>query len=102
MLHGLKKFLEHKAYKLRLESLQMTTKAGSGHPTSALSAADLVAAIFFYAMQFDPDNFNNLDNDHFILSKGHASPVLYAAWKELGKLTENQIMSYRQFDSPLE
>jgi transketolase len=102
MLHGQKKFLEHKAYKLRLESLEMTTKAGSGHPTSALSAADLVAALFFYAMKFDPDNFNNLDNDHFILSKGHASPVLYAAWKELGKLTENQLMAYRQFGSPLE
>ncbi len=102
MLHGQKKFLEHKAYKLRLESLQMTTKAGSGHPTSALSAADLVAATFFYAMHFDPDNFNSPDNDHFILSKGHASPVLYAAWKELGKITENQLMSYRQFGSPLE
>ena len=102
MLHGQKKFIEHKAYKLRLESLQMTTKAGSGHPTSALSAADLVAAIFFYAMQFDPNNFNNLDNDHFILSKGHASPVLYAVWKELGKLTDNQLLSYRQFGSELE
>jgi transketolase len=102
MLHGQKKFLEHKAYKLRLESLQMTTEAGSGHITSALSAADLVAAIFFYAMHFDPDNFNNPDNDHFILSKGHASPVLYAVWKELGKITENQLMTYRQFGSVLE
>ncbi len=102
MLHGQKKFLEHKAYKIRLESLQMTTEAGSGHPTSALSAADLVAALFFYAMHFDPNNFNNLDNDHFILSKGHASPVLYAAWKELGKISEQQLMSYRQFGSPIE
>ena len=102
MLHGQKKFLEYKAYKLRLESLLMTTQAGSGHPTSALSAADLVAALFFYAMHFDPNNFNNPDNDHFILSKGHASPALYAAWKELGKLTEAQLMTYRQFGSPLE
>lgn len=102
MLHGQKKFIEHKAYKLRFESLRMTSKAGSGHPTSALSAADLVAAIFFYAMQFDPNNFNNLDNDHFILSKGHASPVLYAVWKELGKLTDNQLLTYRQFGSELE
>ena len=90
MLHGQKKFLEHKAYKMRLESLLMTTEAGSGHPTSALSAADLVAALFFYAMRFDPNNFNNLDNDHFILSKGHASPILYAAWKELGKISEKE------------
>lgn len=102
MLHGQKKFLEHKAYKIRLESLQMTTKAGSGHPTSALSCADIVAAIFFHAMHFDPNNFNNPDNDHFILSKGHASPVLYAAWKEIGMLTENGLLNYRQFGSPLE
>lgn len=102
MLHGLKKFLEHKAYKIRLESLLMTTKAGSGHPTSALSAADLVAALFFYAMHFDPDDFNNPDNDHFILSKGHASPALYAVWHELGKISEHELLTYRQFGSSLE
>ncbi len=102
MLHGQKKFLEHKAYKMRVESLQMTTAAGSGHPTSALSAADLVSALFFYAMHFDPNNFNNLDNDRFILSKGHASPILYAVWKELGKISENDLLSYRKFGSPLE
>lgn len=102
MLHGLKKFLEHKAYKMRVESLQMTTQAGSGHPTSALSAADLVSALFFYAMHFDPDNFNNPNNDRFILSKGHASPILYAAYKELGLLTEKELLTYRQFGSPLE
>ncbi len=102
MLHGLKKFLEHKAYKLRVESLRMTTQAGSGHPTSALSAADIVAALFFYGMRFDPDNIHNPNNDHFILSKGHAVPVLYAAWKELGKLTEDELLTYRRFGSPLE
>lgn len=102
MLHGLKKFLEHKAYKMRVESLQMTTQAGSGHPTSALSAADIVAALFFYAMRFDPDNIKNANNDHFILSKGHAVPILYAAWKELGKLTQDELMTYRSFGSPLE
>ena len=90
MLHGLKKFLEHKAYKMRLDSLLMTTKAGSGHPTSALSAADIVAALFFYAMHFDPNDFNNPNNDRFILSKGHASPILYAAWKELGKISDDE------------
>lgn len=102
MLHGLKKFLEHKAYKMRVESLQMTTQAGSGHPTSALSAADIVAALFFYAMRFDPDNFKNPNNDHFILSKGHAAPILYAAWAELGKLTQDELMTLRKFGSPLE
>jgi transketolase len=102
MLHGLKKFLEYKAYKIRRESLLMTTHAGSGHPTSALSAADIVAVLFFYAMQFDPYDFNNPLNDHFILSKGHASPALYAAWKELGLIPEHQLMTYREFDSVLE
>ncbi len=101
-MNQLKLFLEYKAYKLRLESLVMTAKAGSGHPTSCLSAADLVAAIFFYAMQFEPRNFNNPDNDRFILSKGHAAPLLYAAWKELGLLTENELYTYRQFGSTLE
>ncbi len=102
MLHGLKKFLEHKAYRMRVSSLQMTTQAGSGHPTSALSAADMVSAIFFYGMQFDPHNFNNPNNDRFILSKGHAAPILYAVYKELGLLTDQQLLTYRQFGSALE
>lgn len=95
-------FLEHIAYNMRRSSLQMTTQAGSGHPTSALSAADIVAALFFYAMRYDPHNPENPDNDRFILSKGHASPVLYAVYKELGVLTESDVLSYRDFDSVLE
>jgi len=102
MLHGLKKFLEHKAYCLRVNSLKMTTAAGSGHSTSALSAADIVSALFFYAMHYDPHNPANSDNDRFILSKGHACPVLYAAWKELGVISEEELMTYRQFNSVLE
>ncbi len=102
MLHGLKKFLEYKAYVMRVESLRMTTKAGSGHPTSALSAADLVSALFFYAMHYDPADPANPENDRFILSKGHASPVLYAAWKEVGVISQAELMTYRQFNSVLE
>jgi len=102
MLHGLKKFLENKAYCMRLNVLRMTTAAGSGHTTSALSAADIVSALFFYAMHYDPQTPHNLDNDRFILSKGHASPILYAAWKEAGVLTEDELMSYRKFHSILE
>lgn len=101
-MNQLKKFLEYKAYQLRLASLIMTSKAGSGHPTSCLSAADLVAALFFYAMQFDPHNIDNPDNDRFILSKGHAAPLLYAAWKELGLLTDEELYTYREFGSSLE
>ncbi|HEV2600922.1 MAG TPA: transketolase [Candidatus Babeliales bacterium] len=97
-----KLFLEYKAYNMRLSSLIMTTKAGSGHVTSCLSAADIVAALFFDAMQYDPRDPDNPDNDRFILSKGHAAPILYAAWKEAGVLTEHDLLSYRRFDSELE
>lgn len=102
MLHGEKKFLEYQAYKLRRNALAMTTNAGSGHPTSALSAADIVSALFFYAMRFDPSNNNNPLNDRFILSKGHAAPLLYAVWAQLGALPESELFTYRMFNSPLE
>jgi len=101
-MHTLKNFLEHKAYLMRVNSLLMTTQAGSGHPTSALSAADIVACLFFHTMKYDPQNPNNPNNDRFILSKGHASPLFYAAWKEVGVLTQEQLMTYRQFGSILE
>src|ERR1700722_5342927 len=92
-------FLEHKAYLLRKLSLEMTTKAGSGHPTSCLSAADIVAALFFYAMQYDPYRFDDCNNDRFILSKGHASPLLYAAWHEVGLISYEDLMGYRTLSS---
>lgn len=95
-------FLAHKAYKLRVDSVKEATQAGSGHPTSCLSAADIVAALFFHIMRFDPHNFECPTADRFILSKGHASALLYAVWKELGLLTEKELMTYRQFGSPLE
>lgn len=95
-------FLNHIAYNMRVSSLKMTTQAGSGHPTSALSAADLVAALFFHTMNFDLKDPYNPNNDRFILSKGHASPVLYAVWKELGVISEQELMTYRHFDSVLE
>lgn len=98
----LKKFLEFKAYQLRLNSLLMSSKAGSGHPTSCLSAADLVAALFFYAMEFDPADSHNPDNDRFVLSKGHAAPLLYAVWHELGRVSESELYTYRQFESVFE
>lgn len=100
--HQIRNFLEHQAYNLRVASLEMTTNAGSGHPTSCLSAADLVAALFFYAMRYNPHNFHCPTNDRFILSKGHASPLLYAAWAEAGVISKDELMAYRQFDSVLE
>jgi len=101
-VNKLKKFLEKKAYNMRVSSLVMTSLAGSGHPTSCLSAADLVSALFFYAMHYDPKSYIHPNNDRFILSKGHAAPLLYAAWKEVGVLTEEDLYTYRKIDSILE
>ncbi len=95
-------FLEHIAYTMRTWVVKMTTKAGSGHLTSALSAADIVTVLFFEVMKYDPANFENPNNDRFILSKGHAAPILYAVWKELGALSADDLLTYRQFNSPLE
>ncbi|OQA35938.1 MAG: Transketolase 2 [Candidatus Dependentiae bacterium ADurb.Bin331] len=97
-----KTFLEQIAYRLRVDSLESTTAAGSGHPTSCLSAADIVAVLFFFAMHFDPNNPDNPNNDRFILSKGHAAPLLYSVWKELGIVSEKELLTLRQFDSELE
>lgn len=101
-MNDMANLVAHKAYNMRVSSIIATTAAGSGHPTSCLSAADLVAGIFFYAMRFDPDNPDNPNNDRFILSKGHAAPLLYAAWKEVGVLTDDDMRSLRKFGSVLE
>ncbi len=95
-------FLKHTAYEMRRWVLLMTTNAGSGHATSSLSAADIMTVLFFYTMRYDPNNFNNPNNDRFILSKGHAAPILYAVWKEVGKLSKEDLLSYRSFNSTLE
>ncbi len=94
--------LQIAARKLRIHSLRATAEAGSGHPTSCLSAADLVSAIFFHAMRFDPANSANPHNDRFVLSKGHAAPVLYAALAEAGALPVEQLNTLRRFTSDLE
>jgi transketolase len=94
--------LRDKARRLRIHSMRMTTAAGSGHPTSCLSAAELVAATFFHAMRFDPADPNALAGDRFVLSKGHAAPILYAALAEAGVFPVSRLMSLRQFSSELE
>jgi len=96
------KYLENTANTLRLHSIKATTEAGSGHPTSCLSAAEIVATLFFNEMQIDPENLDYLDNDEFVLSKGHAAPVLYAALAEVGALPREELMTLRQFTSRLE
>jgi transketolase len=94
--------IRDKARLLRIHSLRATSAAGSGHPTSCLSAAELVAATFFHAMKFDPANPNSLSSDRFVLSKGHAAPVLYAALAEAGVFPVSRLLTLRQFGSELE
>src|SRR5271169_7059810 len=94
--------IREKARRLGIYSMMATTAAGSGHPTSCLSAAELVAGVFFHAMKFDPKNPNSNDGDRFVLSKGHAAPVLYAALAEAGVFPISRLMTLRQFSSELE
>jgi transketolase len=89
------------AQKLRRHCLESTAEAGSGHPTSCMSCAELVAVLFFDEMRFDPKDPSGRDADVFVLSKGHAAPVLWAALKEAGAI-EDDLLSLRRFDSPLE
>jgi transketolase len=94
--------LRNVAAQLRIDSVRSTTEAGSGHPTSCLSAADIVATLFFGQMRFDPKAPQNPDNDRFVLSKGHAAPILYAAWAEAGLFPRADLLKLRQIDSDLE
>jgi transketolase len=95
--------LENIAKCIRYYSLVMSTEAGSGHPTSSLSAADLMTGLMFGgAFRFDLDNPRHPNNDRLIFSKGHASPLFYSLWALAGKVTEKELMSYRKFGSPLE
>ncbi len=90
------------ANQLRIHSIAATTAAGSGHPTSCCSAADLVATLFFGHMRFDAKNPHYYNNDRFILSKGHAAPLLYAAWAEAGLFPTEDLLKLRQLGSDLE
>ena len=94
--------LESKASVLRLHSIGATTRAGSGHPTSCLSCAEIVATLFFKEMNIDPKNIDYIDNDEFVLSKGHAAPILYAALAEIGVIPKEKILTLREFSSELE
>lgn len=94
--------LRNKATTLRIESVRATSEAGSGHPSSCCSAADIVATLFFAVMRYDPKNPRNPNNDRFVLSKGHAAPLLYAAWAEVGLLDRQELLKLRRLDSDLE
>ena len=94
--------LENIATRLRIESIRATTEAGGGHPTTCMSAADLVAALFFAEMRYDPADPQHAHADRFVLSKGHAAPLLYAAWAEAGFIPRADLLNLRKFTSDLE
>jgi transketolase len=94
--------LKNIATQLRIDSVRSTTEAGTGHPTSCLSMAEIVATLFFGEMRFDPKDPKNIDNDRFVLSKGHAAPILYAAWAEAGLFPREDLLKLRTIGSDLE
>jgi transketolase len=87
---------------LRVDAVRASAEAGSGHPTSSMSAADLAAVLLADHFRYDYENPKNPANDHLIFSKGHASPLVYGLFRAAGVLSEEEFMSYRQFGSRLE
>ena len=94
--------LKNIATRLRIDSIRATSEAGSGHPTSCCSMAELMAALFVGDMRFDPKDPHNPESDRFILSKGHAAPILYAAWAEAGAFPREELLKLREIGSDLE
>ncbi len=90
------------AQQLRVDSIRATTKAGSGHPTSSMSGADLMAVLLAKYLRYDFQNPKNPNNDHLIFSKGHASPLLYAVYKAAGAISDDELLTLRQRGSRLE
>ncbi|KAL7837082.1 hypothetical protein SRHO_G00267930 [Serrasalmus rhombeus] len=94
--------LRNIAQRLRINSIRATTAAGSGHPTSCCSVAEIMSVLFFHTMKYRPDDPKNPNNDRFVLSKGHAAPALYSIWAETGFLKESDLVNMCQVDSALE
>jgi transketolase len=90
------------AQQLRVDSIRCSTAAGSGHPTSSMSAADLMAVLMARHLRYDWDQPDHPNNDHLIFSKGHASPLLYSMFKAAGAVDDAELMSFRKFGSRLQ
>ncbi|MBI5199655.1 MAG: transketolase [Nitrospirae bacterium] len=96
------KDLEEKARLIRIDILKMLTLAGSGHTGGSLSAADIVTALYFYKMRYNPKDPSWRERDRFILSKGHAAPLLYAALSRAGFFDPELLKTLRKIGSPLQ
>src|SRR5579859_4098639 len=79
---------------LRIDSIRCSTAAGSGHPTSSMSAADLMAVLLSEHLHYDYDDPANPNNDHLIFSKGHASPLVYSLFKAAGAISDEELMAF--------
>ncbi len=95
-------FLRDLGQQLRVDSIRCSTAAGSGHPTSSMSAADLIAVLLGRHLVYDWSKPDQPTNDHLIYSKGHASPLCYAMFKAAGVITDEELMTYRTFGSRLQ
>ena len=87
---------------LRVDSIRAAAVANSGHPTSSMSAADLMAVLLAKYLHYDFDDPDNPDNDHLVFSKGHASPLLYSMYKAAGAITDEELLTFRVFGSRLQ
>jgi transketolase len=94
--------MREKAKRLRRHIIAMTAKAGSGHPGGSLSAVEIVTALFFHVLRHDPRNPRWPDRDRFVLSKGHAAPLLYATLAETGYFPTAELLTLRQLDSRMQ
>src|ERR1051326_3766390 len=90
------------AQQLRVDSIRSTTEAGSGHPTSSMSAADHAAGVLSSHLSHHLNNPKNPNNDHLILSKGHASLLLYSVFKAAGAVSDEEMMTLRKLGSRME
>jgi transketolase len=90
------------AKQLRVDAIRASAAAGSGHPTSGMSAADLMAVLFSKYLRYDFSAPENQANDHLVFSKGHASPLLYALYKAAGAIDDEELLTFREFGSRLQ
>ena len=90
------------AQRLRIDSIRAAAAAASGHPTSSMSAADLMAVLMARYLHYDYDDPKNPNNDHLIFSKGHASPLVYSMFRAAGAITDEELLTFRQFGSKFE
>jgi len=87
---------------LRVDSVRAAAAAGSGHPTSSMSAADLIAVLLTRYLRYDFDRPHDARNDRLIFSKGHASPLLYSLYKAAGAISDDELLSFRKLGRRLE